>query len=474
LIIDSCSTGAKNKIQISQSTADLLIRANKGRWVEPRKDAVKAKGKGILHTFWMMPQGKKSSDSNSNLDNEDHHAVHKELGDSPTKEDDILAKEGRLIAWVTSLLEENIKRVVARRDASQKDQSHVPTLYEPKEGQIPLDEVEDKVTLCEFDIEVAMKENYFSQVELSPEVTSQLRNYVADIAAMYHHNPFHNFEHACHVAMSVIKLLKRVETPDLNVDLSKSKNLASQLHDFTYGITSDPLATLAIIFSALIHDVDHRGVGNAQLIKEDPEMSSAYRNKSIAEQNSLDLAWDILMRHKYIDLRNCMFGDREDIEHFRQVVVNVVLATDIFDKELNTLRKDRWARSFSEANEDKEHGDKDLKATIVIEHIIQASDVAHTMQHWHVYRRWNERLFLELSLAYRAGRMGADPATFWYQGELGFFDNYVIPLAKKLKNCGVFGVSSDEYLNYATLNREEWKENGEEIVKELVAQLDVA
>lgn len=43
----------------------------------------------------------------------------------------------------------------------------------------------------------------------------------------------------------------------------------------------------------------------------------------------------------------------------------------------------------------------------------------------------------------------ASLATFWYKGELGFFDNYIIPLAKKLKDCGVFGVSSDEFLNYA-------------------------
>ena len=40
---------------------------------------------------------------------------------------------------------------------------------------------------------------------------------------------------------------------------------------------------------------------------------------------------------------------------------------------------------------------------------------------WHVYRKWNERLFKELFSAYKAGRMGADPSTFWYQGELGFF-----------------------------------------------------
>jgi hypothetical protein len=36
------------------------------------------------------------------------------------------------------------------------------------------------------------------------------------------------------------------------------------------------------------------------------------------------------------------------------------------------------------------------KATIVVEHLIQTSDVAHTMQHWHVFVKWNERLFQEM------------------------------------------------------------------------------
>lgn len=159
-------------------------------------------------------------------------------------------------------------------------------------------------------------------------------------------------------------------------------------------------------------------------------------------------------------------------------------------------------------------------ATIVIEHLIQASDVAHTMQHWyvvsfdsiasnrvfqhfslsfdthrHVYKKWNERLFKELYDAYQSGRWDKDPSENWYQGEIGFFDNYIIPLAKKLKECGVFGVSSDEYLNYAyvktnrqevdgcldefvlifvaflnvcrcrrTENRNEWKAKGQEVV----------
>ena len=45
-----------------------------------------------------------------------------------------------------------------------------------------------------------------------------------------------------------------------------------------------------------------------------------------------------------------------------------------------------------EGEEEKEEvADRsDLRATIVIEHIIQASDVSHTMQHWHVYQKWNK------------------------------------------------------------------------------------
>ena len=56
----------------------------------------------------------------------------------------------------------------------------------------------------------------------------------------------------------------------------------------------------------------------------------------------------------------------------------------------------------------------------------------------------------------------------WYKGELGFFDFYIIPLAKKLKKCGVFGVSSDEYLNYAMNNRQEWEARGQEVVAEMI------
>jgi len=177
------------------------------------------------------------------------------------------------------------------------------------------------------------------------------------------------------------------------------------------------------------------------------------------------------MDESYTDLRRTIYSTEGELKRFRQLVVNSVMATDIVDRELKTLRNERWAKAFSEDATEQECNSRDAvnrKATIVIEHLIQASDVAHTMQHWHIYRKWNERFFVECYKAYVDGRAEKDPSESWYQGEMGFYDFYIIPLAKKLKDCGVFGVSSAEYLNYAVRNRKEWEERGREIVDEMV------
>jgi hypothetical protein len=84
----------------------------------------------------------------------------------------------------------------------------------------------------------------------------------------------------------------------------------------------------------------------------------------------------------------------------------------------------------------------------------------------------NERLFEEMTIAYRNGHMPKDPAEFWYQGEIGFFNHYVIPLAKKLKECKVFGVSCDEFLDYAEANLHEWELKGQQIVEGFTKKYD--
>jgi len=192
------------------------------------------------------------------------------------------------------------------------------------------------------------------------------------------------------------------------------------LHGGHRQISSDPLTVLAILFGALIHDADHRGVSNSRLIEEDKEIAAKYGNKSPAEQNSLDTAWDLLMHdEKFHDLKECLFHSDEDLQHFRQVFVNAVLATDIFCPDLNRSRNDQWEKAFSSKEQARSLSDEEqngIRAPVVIQLLMQASDVSHTMQNWHIYRKWNQQLFEEMYSAFMAGRMEKDPSQFWYKG----------------------------------------------------------
>ena len=110
-------------------------------------------------------------------------------------------------------------------------------------------------------------------------------------------------------------------------------------------------------------------------------MAVAYQNKSVAEQNSVDVSWKILMSDRYGDLRRAIYTNKGEFALFRSIIVNAVVATDIVNKELGDLRKARWSKAFS--GEVKNEGvttSLDRKTTIIIECIMQASDIAHTMQ----------------------------------------------------------------------------------------------
>jgi len=345
------------------------------------------------------------------------------------------------------------------------------------DNTLPIDEVSQVLELPNREEVVYID----GEVEITDIVALEMREYVKDVANMYNNNPFHNFEHASHVAMSVGKLLSRIVAPsasqkkEMRLSRQDSRSVLS-LYDYSYGITSDPLTQFACFFSALIHDCDHFGVSNQRLIEEQHELVDMFGERSVAEQHSIDMAWQHLMTEKFDNFRNLVMPDMDTAKRFRQLVVNGVMATDIMDKGLKEARNKRWAITFADTVGDTLHEDetevRNRKATIVIDHIIQASDVSHTMQHWHVYRKWNERLFLEMVKAYEEGRSAKHPVEFWYKGEIGFFDFYIIPLAKKLKECKVFGVSSAEYLDYAEKNRDEWVKRGEESVAKMMSDLE--
>lgn len=468
------SSGSPGRIHVSADTAENLIQAGKQDWLIERGELVQLKGKGEMATFWLSDRIDVAGTVTSGSDraSDDDKPLNSEFA--------LSGRHSRLVGWNVETLCGLLEKVVASRTdkAGSSIDPKRKSLVHSEQKSVFVDDVQETISIPEFD---GRGSTHTKKVSLDPVVVEQLREYVSTIACWYRNNSFHSFEHASHVMMSVTKLMSRIVAPSDNKftmdSMAHSVATAATLHDHTYGITSDPMIQFASAFAAMIHDVDHTGVPNAQLIKEDSILAARYEGRSVAEQNSLSISLSLLMADKFAKFRNTLITSDEELAHFRQLVINMVMATDIVDKDLKALRNARWERAFAMKSNDEllsPEANREIvnrKATIVIEHLIQASDVSHTMQHWHIYRKWNERFFMECYEAYRKGRADTDPTVGWYKGELGFFDFYIIPLAKKLKECGVFGIASGEYLDYAIRNRSEWEAKGQEVVEEMARKV---
>eukprot|EP00980_Cylindrotheca_fusiformis_P018742 scaffold6241_cov129-Cylindrotheca_fusiformis.AAC.19 len=358
-----------------------------------------------------------------------------------------------LIASNVDMLELLLKNVVAIHQ-KKAPVVHVNTGTHQRRA-IPFEEIQLALDFKPQDLDAS---EFRHKPQLSPQVRCELRELVISIAAGYDDHKFHNFLHASHVAHLVHLLVTGIH--------------ANQLDDASQ-FAHDPLARFAIVLSALVHDIGHTGVPNGRLADEKPDMAQQYQHKSIAEQNSIDTAWDILMADSFQHLRHSLFESPEEKERLRQLLINCVIATDIFDEDLKAIRQSRWAKVFHHEISCPEAEVGRYKATLVIEHIMQASDVAHTMQDWEIYRHWNERLFNEMYDAFIDGRESTDPSEGWYEGELWFFDNWVIPLAQNLKECGVLDVVSKQLVRQAAENRKKWEAQGMGITQAMVEKARV-
>jgi 3'5'-cyclic nucleotide phosphodiesterase/Adenylate and Guanylate cyclase catalytic domain len=523
------STGIPSRIHLSEDIANLLIDAGKSELVQRREKKVNAKGKGELQTFWLVDpnnsddtiveanggtkpfitctkSGEVASPRGSGTRNKLSNT------NSPSGRGNLRAQlrrsvglarlgdlETRLTDYNVEVLQQLIKKLVAsrvtpvtasqrpsmvgkmpsfkglggrsprmvgRKNSKQKgginsasDHDKPPVFIREKNKTI-LDEAVDVISFSETLGRQATSFANANAVELKPEVAQELHHFVKTLSSMYRFNAFHNFEHASHATQSMVKQLARVT--------AEEKKGSSGEASFMVPIKSDPLTQFGMVFACLIHDVDHYGIPNSQMFKERGDIAETYGCKSIAEQSSVDVAWDLLMGSDYQELRACIYTSQAELNHFRQVVVNCVLATDVSDKDLAESRRKRWTKAFTCSGIPEQlsaEKDADRKATLVMEHMMQASNMAHSMQHWHVYLKWNEKLFAERFKSFVAGREESDPSLAWYEAELVHFDSFIIPLTLRLKDAGVFGNACEEYLNYARTNRREWENKGAEIVQ---------
>jgi hypothetical protein len=109
------STGIPGKIQVSQSTATLLIAAGKNHWVEQREDQIAAKGKGKMQTYWAEPHTGGSNKSAAPLS--------VSTGSEPSGKPATVRLDDRtkrLVQWNVDVLLRLVKQIVARRECIRK------------------------------------------------------------------------------------------------------------------------------------------------------------------------------------------------------------------------------------------------------------------------------------------------------------------------------------------------------------------
>jgi 3'5'-cyclic nucleotide phosphodiesterase len=366
------------------------------------------RGKGTIQTYWVLTRRRLSkvledipqrpifipfagveekdesendSQEGSNWGQNEDEELYESINLSCVPQDEVKAHYERLIDWQVELFSKILVEIVAGRDyTSLKDQRDPDPFSVVNVGGPVFEEVLEYIELPKFDPRAARARNTkASIIELPVEVVDELRRFIRTIASRYRQNSFHSYAHASHVVQSANKLLGRIVKPEVvNYRRSSLNAIASDLHDYTYGITSDPLTHFAVLFATLIHDVDHSGVSNGQRGIEEPKLAKMYRDRSISEQNSIDLAWLELSLEKYANLRKCICATDLELRRFRQLIVNLVMATDIFDKDMKDLRNRRWNKAFQRDTASRERvltplnmeGARNMRATIVIEHIV--------------------------------------------------------------------------------------------------------
>jgi len=112
----------------------------------------------------------------------------------------------------------------------------------------------------------------------------------------------------------------------------------------------------------------------------------------------------------------------------------------------------------------------ELKVTLIMETIMLACDVAHNLQSWDHMVIWSNRLYLELIRAHKDGR-GPDPMNNWHPNQIGFLESYLLPLARRLEDMGVFGdVIGPVFARIVEANRDQWLTDGLAVTNNIIAE----
>lgn len=229
------STGRAGCVQVSETTAQILLKAGKSHWVVQRPQMINIKGKGPQQTYWLVASDGAPFDKTS-------------LEKNPTECSCRAERDARLVKWTKRVLEGQLRKVLATRSLSMTVHFENESLIKPVEIKAqelisfpPLQEgnraakraKRTKVTkIVQDELEMFVVSSTYPKLQSTHGII---------VAKLYDDHPFHNFAHASHVVMSMAKFANVFSQSDhLKLDAT-----------YTHGV-SDPLTVFAMTMAALV------------------------------------------------------------------------------------------------------------------------------------------------------------------------------------------------------------------------------
>jgi class 3 adenylate cyclase len=178
------STGVPGCIQLSSETAELLKQAGKQSWLKKRDECVIAKGKGSMQTYWLCSshdsRDEESDRKSVSSGGYDNHVDTEELIIFNNQDGELVTashQTSRLINWNVELHLKILREIVARRSISE-----VPCNcnVSPITCRVtnPIDEVQEIITLPEFDSTINYESVDATAVVIPAVVVAQLKMYI--------------------------------------------------------------------------------------------------------------------------------------------------------------------------------------------------------------------------------------------------------------------------------------------------------
>ncbi|KAH9589226.1 3'5'-cyclic nucleotide phosphodiesterase [Trypanosoma melophagium] len=230
-------------------------------------------------------------------------------------------------------------------------------------------------------------------------------NWISNVEAGYHGNPYHNSMHAAdvlhvtHYILSKGGLRSRCELSDRQV--------------------------FAALFAAAIHDYNHPGVNNNFHIKTQSYNATLYNDRSVLENMHVSSVFELMKDPRFDILASFSPAHRRDI---RETVIETVLATDM---SLHEKYVTEFKRRLGEHATFKDREDQILALSVAL----KMADISNCGRPLDIYIKWSAKVSDEFYMqGDRERNLGMPCSPFMdrmepalAKGQIAFMNYIIIP-----------------------------------------------